>query len=137
LLLGHRRLSLRFLRSVLAQKVAFPATSFTARSTVCSGAASDASLVADCCSTGAAFAVDFFFATFFATFFAFVAFLAFLAVVFLAAFLAVVRYAVRFVAGARAARSRSNSTACSAVIDSGSVPRGTDALTVPSVTYGP
>ena len=77
----------------------------------------------------------------FAVFFAAV----FLAVVLAAGFLAfltvdffAVRFAAffteRFVAGARAARSRKSSIPCSSVIDSGSVPRGTDAFVVPSVT---
>ncbi len=81
------------------------------------------------------------FSAFFAVFFAAVFLAVVLAVDFLA-FLTVDFFAVRFaaffterfVAGARAARSRNSSIPCSSVSDSGSVPRGTDAFVVPSVT---
>ncbi len=69
-----------------------------------------------------------FFVAFFAVFFA-----GFL-VVFFAAFLAVFFAALR---GPISARARNNATASASVSSAGSVPRGTVAFVVLSVTYGP
>ena len=55
--------------------------------------------------------------------------------VFLVVFFAV--FFVRLLRRAARLRSRSSSTACSRSISAGSTPRGTVALIVPSVTYGP
>src|SRR4051812_48322164 len=72
-----------------------------------------------------------FFAGFLTAFFVafFAVFLAVFFVAFFAAFLALV--------GAISARARNSATASGSVSSVGSVPRGTVALTVPSVTYGP